>query len=40
MIHQGQEMGSPSRIELSWAGPNVTIGGEVLDRGSNRVELD
>lgn len=40
VIHQGQEMGSPSRIELSWAGPNVTIGGEVLDRGSNRVELD
>lgn len=40
VIHQGEEAGSPSRIELSWVGPDVTIGGEVLDRGSNRVELD
>src|SRR5690606_15423938 len=40
VIHQGEEVGSPSRIELAWTGPEVTIGGEVLDRGLGGVDLD
>lgn len=40
VIHQGEEMGRPSRIELAWTGSEVTIGGAVQDRGSSRVELD
>jgi predicted PhzF superfamily epimerase YddE/YHI9 len=40
LIHQGEEMGRPSRIELAWIGPEVTIGGTVLDRGRNWIELD
>lgn len=40
VIHQGEEMGRPSRIELAWTGPKVTIGGTVADRGQNWVELD
>jgi predicted PhzF superfamily epimerase YddE/YHI9 len=40
VVHQGEEMGRPSRIELAWVGPEVTIGGTVADRGQNWVELD
>lgn len=39
-IHQGEEIGSPSRIELAWRGPEVTIGGTVLDRGVGGIDLD
>jgi predicted PhzF superfamily epimerase YddE/YHI9 len=29
VIHQGQEMGYPSRIELTWDEHGVHLGGEV-----------
>lgn len=37
-VHQGVEVGSPSRIELRW-GPRVTtIGGHVLDDGVRTID--
>lgn len=38
-VHQGEEMGSPSLIRLSWKGKAVTIGGTVGDRGTGIVDL-
>lgn len=39
-VHQGAEMGAPSRIRLAWEGPRVRIGGEVVDEGDGVVEFD
>lgn len=38
-IHQGEEMGWPSRLRLRWDGQFVTIGGAVGDLGTVSVEL-
>ena len=40
VVHQGEEMGRPSRIRLAWDGPRVRIGGEVIDAGTATVDLD
>lgn len=39
LVHQGEEMGSPSEIQLSWDGTRVTIGGTVSDRGLSGLDL-
>jgi trans-2,3-dihydro-3-hydroxyanthranilate isomerase len=39
-IHQGEEIGSPSRIRLAWEGRTVRIGGAVEDRGDSSIVLD
>lgn len=39
-VHQGQELGRPSRIRLAWKGDRVSIAGAVSDRGRGEVELD
>ena len=36
-IHQGSEMGCPSRIDLTWAAELTTIGGTVIDDGTRSV---
>jgi predicted PhzF superfamily epimerase YddE/YHI9 len=38
-IHQGAEIGSPSRIELSWTARDTTIGGTVTDDGWQTVSV-
>jgi trans-2,3-dihydro-3-hydroxyanthranilate isomerase len=38
-IHQGAEVGSPSRIELSWTARDTTIGGGVIDDGRRPVSV-
>jgi trans-2,3-dihydro-3-hydroxyanthranilate isomerase len=39
-IHQGEEIGRPSQIELAWEGTRVTIGGTVTDHGHREVVVD
>lgn len=39
-IHQGEEIGRPSRIELAWEGTRVMIGGAVTDHGDREVVVD
>ena len=39
-VHQGEEIGSPSRIHLAWEGRTVRIGGAVEDRGERSIVLD
>jgi predicted PhzF superfamily epimerase YddE/YHI9 len=36
-IHQGAEIGSPSRIDLTWTASDTLIGGAVADDGTRRV---
>jgi trans-2,3-dihydro-3-hydroxyanthranilate isomerase len=38
-IHQGSEMGYPSRIDLSWTPVLTTIGGAVVDAGTQSVSV-
>jgi trans-2,3-dihydro-3-hydroxyanthranilate isomerase len=38
-IHQGAEIGSPSRIDLSWTARDTTIGGTVTDDGRRTVSV-
>ena len=38
-IHQGAEIGSPSRIDLSWTVRDTVIGGAVADDGSRTVSV-
>jgi trans-2,3-dihydro-3-hydroxyanthranilate isomerase len=38
-IHQGAEIGAPSRIGLSWSGTLTTIGGAVVDDGNVTVSV-
>jgi trans-2,3-dihydro-3-hydroxyanthranilate isomerase len=38
-IHQGAEVGSPSRIELTWTARDTTIGGAVTDDGRRTVSV-
>lgn len=38
-VFQGEEMGSPSQIQLAWDGSAVTLGGEVDDRGYSAISL-
>ena len=40
VIHQGEEMGRPSQIQLAWSGTEVSIGGHVSDLGLGSVRLD
>jgi trans-2,3-dihydro-3-hydroxyanthranilate isomerase len=39
VIHQGEEIGHPSRINLRWAGPVASIGGAVALDESREVSL-
>ena len=39
VIHQGAEVGSPSRIELSWTSRNTAIGGAVTADGRRTVSV-
>lgn len=39
VIHQGDEMGRPSTIGLSWDATTITIGGSLSDSGFSSVEL-
>lgn len=39
-IHQGEEIGRPSQLELAWEGTSVTIGGTVTDHGHREVVVD
>lgn len=39
-VHQGEEIGRPSQIELAWEGTRVTIGGTVTDHGHREVVVD
>jgi PhzF family phenazine biosynthesis protein len=36
-IHQGAEIGSPSRIDLTWTATYTLIGGAVADDGSRSI---
>jgi trans-2,3-dihydro-3-hydroxyanthranilate isomerase len=36
-IHQGDEIGHPSTIELEWTGTHVTIGGTVRSEGATTI---
>jgi predicted PhzF superfamily epimerase YddE/YHI9 len=36
-IHQGSEIGSPSRIEVAWTAGDTLIGGAVADDGTRRI---
>jgi trans-2,3-dihydro-3-hydroxyanthranilate isomerase len=36
-IHQGAEIGSPSRIDLTWTASDTLIGGAVADDGSRSI---
>jgi trans-2,3-dihydro-3-hydroxyanthranilate isomerase len=38
-IHQGVEVGSPSRIELSWTARDTAIGGAVVEDGQRTVSV-
>jgi PhzF family phenazine biosynthesis protein len=38
-IHQGAEVGSPSRIELSWTARDTAVGGAVTDDGRRVVSV-
>lgn len=40
LVHQGEEMGSPSTIKLAWEGSLVSIGGAVADHGVSSVDID
>lgn len=40
VVHQGEEIGRPSRIDVSWRGSSVTLGGRVTDAGMGAVTLD
>ncbi|CAN5739916.1 PhzF family phenazine biosynthesis protein [soil metagenome] len=39
VIHQGTEMGYPSRIELSWTPEDTTIGGAVVEGARRRITV-
>lgn len=39
IVHQGEDIGRPSSIEVSWDGDAVTIGGKVRDLGISTVTL-
>lgn len=39
VIHQGAEIGFPSRIELSWTPTATTIGGTVVGEGRRRITV-
>jgi trans-2,3-dihydro-3-hydroxyanthranilate isomerase len=38
-IHQGGEMGSPSRIDLSWTADFTQVGGSVVDDGTRTIAV-
>jgi predicted PhzF superfamily epimerase YddE/YHI9 len=38
-IHQGAEVGSPSRIDLAWTATGTVIGGSVADDGGRAVSV-
>jgi trans-2,3-dihydro-3-hydroxyanthranilate isomerase len=38
-IHQGAEIGAPSRIDLSWSPSTTSIGGAVADDGEREVSV-
>jgi trans-2,3-dihydro-3-hydroxyanthranilate isomerase len=38
-IHQGAEVGSPSRIDVSWTAKDTIIGGAVTDEGTRTVSV-
>jgi trans-2,3-dihydro-3-hydroxyanthranilate isomerase len=38
-IHQGSEMGCPSRIELRWTSDHTVVGGAVADDGARSVSV-
>jgi predicted PhzF superfamily epimerase YddE/YHI9 len=38
-VHQGAEIGAPSRIYLSWTPATISIGGSVEDDGERRISV-
>jgi trans-2,3-dihydro-3-hydroxyanthranilate isomerase len=38
-VHQGSEIGSPSRIDLSWTPDLTVVGGSVVDDGTRSVSV-
>jgi trans-2,3-dihydro-3-hydroxyanthranilate isomerase len=38
-VHQGEEIGAPSRIELAWTAGDTVIGGSVADDGMRTVSV-